>query len=206
MKDIIAHYDRLIDENHDPVHDPIPLRDYMDQYDGRKFIEGMRLNSEQSVLEIGVGSGRLAIRIAPLCKSFCGIDISPKTVRRAKENLSVHRNVRLFCDDFMSFEFEQQFDVIYSSLTWMHIRDKRSAIKKVESLLKPNGRFVLSIDKSQSEWIDMGTRKIKVYPDNPTDVCHWISEANLTLLDCFESALAYVIISKKPSSKRVGSV
>ena len=33
----------LIDENNDSVHDPKPLRDYMDKWDGQAFIDtGMR--------------------------------------------------------------------------------------------------------------------------------------------------------------------
>lgn len=33
--DIITHYDILIDENYDPVHDPEPLKAYMDKWDGQ---------------------------------------------------------------------------------------------------------------------------------------------------------------------------
>ena len=199
MKDVIEHYNNLIDENNDPVHDTEPLRDYMDKWDGEKFIESMQLDKSKSVLEIGVGTGRLAIKVASLCQRFVGIDISLKTILRASDNLSSYRNVELVCDDFMSFVFTDRFDVIYSSLTFMHIEDKLSAIKKIASLLNDKGFFVLSIDKNQSEFIDMGTRKIKIYPDNPTDICEFISEANLNLIDQFETEYAYVMVSKKPS-------
>lgn len=87
---ITHHYDLLIDENNDPVHDPKPLQDYMDKWDGQVFIDKMILNKENKVLEIGVGTGRLAVRVAPLCKDFFGIDISPKTIDRAKENFKVY--------------------------------------------------------------------------------------------------------------------
>lgn len=65
--DIICHYDLLIDENNDPVHDPKPLQDYMDKWDGQAFIGQMQLDISKTVLEIGVGTGRLAVRVAPLC-------------------------------------------------------------------------------------------------------------------------------------------
>ena len=204
MKDIIEHYDKLIEEDNDPVHDPKPLRDYMDKWDGEKFIESMRLDEHKSVLEIGVGTGRIAVKVAPNCKLFCGIDISPKTIQRAQENLSSYDNVKLICGDFTSFKFQQFFDVVYSSLTFMHIEDKLFAIKKIASLLNDNGLFVLSIDKNQSEFIDMGTRKIKIYPDNITDICKFISKANLKLIDQFETDHAYVTVSKKLSVKRDG--
>jgi hypothetical protein len=45
----------------------------------------------------------------------------------------------------------------------------------------------------------MGTRKIRIYPDNPTDTAEYISKANLNLVDKFETEHAYVLVSKKPS-------
>ena len=199
MENVIEHYNKLIDENNDPVHDPKPLRDYMDKWDGQKFIESMRLDKSKSVLEIGVGTGRLAIRVAPNCRRLVGIDISPKTIERANENLSSYGNIELICNNFMSFELDESFDVIYSSLTFMHISDKASAIRKIASLLNTDGLFVLSIDKNQNNFIDMGTRQIKIYPDNPTDICHFIANANLELTDQFETENAHVIVSKKAS-------
>ena len=41
--DVIQHYDLLIEENNDPVHDPKPLKDYMDKWDGQAFIDKMDL-------------------------------------------------------------------------------------------------------------------------------------------------------------------
>ena len=80
--DVIQHYDLLIEENNDPVHDPKPLKDYMDKWDGQAFIDKMDLDKDKSVLEIGVGTGRLAVKTVILCKDYCGIDISPKTINK----------------------------------------------------------------------------------------------------------------------------
>ncbi len=199
MRDVIEHYDKLIDENNDPARDPKPLRDYMDKWDGGKFIESMQLDKSKSALEIGIGTGRLAIKVAPKCKILYGIDISEKTIERSAENLSMYQNINLICGDFMSFKFEEQFDVIYSSLTFMHIQDKLSAIQKIATLLTNNGLFVLSIDKNQSEYIDMGDRKIKIYPDNPNDIRSYLSISNLKIINEFETDHAYVTVSQKAS-------
>jgi ubiquinone/menaquinone biosynthesis C-methylase UbiE len=199
MKEVIEHYNKLIDENNDPVRDSKPLKDYMDKWDGGRFIESMKLNKNKTVLEIGVGTGRLAMKVAPLCQLFLGIDISPKTITRAAENLSSCHNIKLICDDFMSFEFADCFDVIYSSLTFMHIEDKLSAIKKIASLLNGDGIFVLSMDKNRDKFIDMGTRKIEIYPDDPIITRDFILEANLNLVDEFETEHAYVIVCQKAS-------
>ena len=122
--DVIEHYDTLIDESNDPVYDPAPLKQYMDKWDGQTFIDSMELNENKAVLEIGVGTGRLAVKIAPLCAYFCGVDISPKTIKRAKQNLKKYSNTKLQCADLMSCDFDNTFDVIYSSLTFMHIKQQ----------------------------------------------------------------------------------
>ena len=201
MKAVIEHYNKLIDENNDPARDSEALRAYMDKWDGDRFIESMRLDTNKTVLEIGVGTGRLAMKVAPQCQTFCGIDISEKTVQRAKENLAAYQNVNLICDDFMLHTFETRFDVIYSSLTFMHIQDKQYAIRKVSTLLQNRGLFVLSIDKNQDTFIDMGTRKIKIYPDDPDSICRAISDAGLERIDLFETEHAYIIISQKAFSR-----
>ena len=201
MKAVIEHYNMLIDENNDPARDDEALRAYMDRWDGDRFIESMHLDTDKTVLEIGVGTGRLAMKVAPQCQAFCGIDVSEKTVQRAKENLASYQNVSLICDDFMRHAFDRCFDVIYSTLTFMHIKDKQYAIQKVSTLLKNNGLFVLSIDKNQDEFIDMGTRKIKIYPDDPDSICRDTLNAGLKRIDLFETEHAHVIISQKNLSQ-----
>ena len=154
------------------------------------------LNNHHGLDKFFFGNGRLAVRVAPECREFCGIDLSPKTVKRAKENLNNQTNVTLVCGDFMSYEFGRKFDVIYLSLTFMHIRDKQAAINKVRSLLNIGGRFVLSIDKNQSGTIDYGTRKIKIYPDNKEDIVKYITQSGMNLMKVFETDFAFVFIAE----------
>lgn len=199
--DVICHYNSLIDEGNDPVHDPKPLQDYMDKWDGQSFIDKMELNRNKSVLEIGVGTGRLALKSAPCCDKFYGIDISSKTIERAKENLKKYSNTTLLCGDFLTYNFESKFDVIYSSLTFMHIKDKQNAVNKVSSLLKSDGIFVLSVDKNQSGFIDFGTRKIPVYPDTPDSIKTYIKNANLNLTEQYETEFAYIFVAKTKSHR-----
>ena len=194
---VSKHYDLLIEENNDPVRDPEPLREYMDKWDGRQFIDSLKLTKEKSVLEIGVGTGRLAVRVAPECREFFGIDISQKTVKRAKENLKKQTNVTLVCGDFMSYEFGRKFDVIYSSLTFMHIKDKQAAINKVKTLLNISGRFVLSIDKSQGDTIEYGTRKIKIHHDRKEDIAEYINQSGMSLIKVFETEFAEIFAAAK---------
>lgn len=56
---VSRHYDALIDENNDSFHDSPELAAYMDKWDGQKLLDMLAPKAEQTVLEIGVGTGLL---------------------------------------------------------------------------------------------------------------------------------------------------
>lgn len=208
--EIRAHYDALVDEGNDPVCDPPALRAYMDRWDGTPFLQALSCHGEESVLELGVGTGRLACRVVPRCKRFVGMDLSPKSLARAKEHLAAYAHVHLICADFMAWDteaarevevraaFSEGFDVIYSSLTFLHVSDKRAACQKVAGWLRNGGRFVLSIDRQQDEWIDMGTRRLKLYPDTRESTAQHLREAGLRIEACQETEAAYIFVARAP--------
>ncbi len=203
QRSIARHYDALIDENNDPFRDPQPLRGYMDRWDGQPFFDYLELRSDQTVLEIGVGTGRLGVRAASLCREFTGIDLSEKTIERAKENFAGRNNVSLICGDFLSYRFDQKYDVIYSSLTFMHIRRKREAMEKVACLLNSGGRFILSADKNQDRLLDVGFSKIRVYPDRPETVRENLDRAGLRLVGCRETEFAWLFAAEKRETEAI---
>lgn len=195
--DVRAHYDLLIGENNDPVRDPAVLRDYMDRYDGPRFLDALHLSPASTVLEIGVGTGRLAVRTAPRCRRLVGIDFSPRTIERAKENLARFPNVELICDDFLTHSFGERFDVIYSSLTLMHFADKQAFLSRACALMKGGGSLCLSLDKSRQTVLDFGTRKIRVYPDTADNVARCMEKEKLRIVCRFETELAEILVSIK---------
>ncbi len=194
---VVTHYDKLIDNNNDPFRDPLPLRKYMDKWDGQLFIDSMCISRTKKVLEIGIGTGRLAAKIAPLCLKLLGIDISSKTIKRAKENLSDYNNIELICANFSDYVFDETFDVVYSSLTMMHFKNKQQIIFKVNKLLNKNGIFCLSIDKNSNDYIDMTDYKLKIYPDNLEDITKYINLTDMYIVNQFETDFAYVFVCLK---------
>ena len=195
--DVITHYDLLVDENNDPLRDPPVLQEYMSRWDGELFLESLELSNNKNVLEIGIGTGRIAVKVAPYCMRLTGIDISPKTIERAKENLKEYSNICFVCGDFNEYDFVETFDVIYSSLTMMHFKDKNQVISKVATLLNDGGIFCLSIDKNQSKYINMGTRKLKIYPDTPDNILSLINASSMDVVNVFETDTAFIIVSNK---------
>ena len=193
----IEHYDHLIDENSDPVRDPDVLKEYMNKWDGIQFVNALELSKDKTVLEIGIGTGRIAVKTAPHCARLYGVDVSTKTINRAKENLAFTDNVEYILADYLEYEFNTMFDVIYSSLTLLHIEDKQSFFNKVFSDLDVNGRFVLSIDDNQDDYLDMGKYKVRVYPDNPDDTKTGLLKAGFVIHDIIKTEFAHIFVCKK---------
>ena len=194
---VVAHYDKLIDDNNDPFRDPHSMQEYMDKWDGQLFIDSMCLSHTKKVLEIGIGTERFAAKVATSCIRLWGLDISATTINRAKENLSNFKNIKLILGDFADYVFNETFDVIYSSLTMLHFQNKRQFIFKVSELLNKNGIFCLSIDKHSSDYIDMGDYKLKIYPDRLDDITEPIRLTDMNIINQFETEFAHIIICSK---------
>lgn len=196
----IEHYDNLIDNNNDPVRDPDILKEHMDKWDGKPFIDALALSKDKTILEIGIGTGRIAVKTAPYCAKLYGIDVSSKTIDRAKENLAFADNVEYILADYLDYDFKTRFDVIYSSLTLLHIKNKQEFFNKVFRDLKQNGTFVLSIDDdNQDDYLDMGKYKVKVYPDNPKDTKEGLLKAGFCIDKIIETEYAHIFICNKQS-------
>jgi SAM-dependent methyltransferase len=118
--DTLQHYEYLIDEGHDPFYDPEPLRRYMAQFDGALLRDLLGDVTGKRILEIGVGTGRVAYEILRCgCSFLTAIDISPKTIQRARQNLSCFSNVELIIADVEKYSCKDAFDLVYSVLTFM---------------------------------------------------------------------------------------
>lgn len=193
MNTVRKHYDILIENGNNPVLDSKELSAYMDKYDGNTFINSLCLDMDKTVFEIGCGTGRIAKKIVNHCKKYVGIDISPKTIEVAKNYFKNYRNVFFINENFLEYDINQQFDIVCSTLTFMHIREKKKALNKVFNLLKSKGLFVLSIDKNQQNFIDTGYSKIKVYPDNPTSVCKILKSLGFINIQIREIELSFII-------------
>ena len=79
----------------------------------------------------------------------------------------------------------------------MHFEHKSQVIAKISNLLNDDGIFCLSIDKNQSEYIDTGTRKLKVYPDTLDNITSLIEATTMSIKRVIEIENAYIIVCKK---------
>lgn len=197
---IAFHYDELVREGNDPFRDTPEMKEYMDEWDGKEFYDLLALTGSEKVLEIGCGTGRLAAEVLPLCREYTGVDLSPVTIMRARENLAAvpgtpFRN--LLCGNFPDCIIPGEYDCIYSSLTFLHIPDKAAAMQKIAALLTPGGRVVLSLDKTRKEDIEYIDRTVPVFPDTPVSIKKACTGTGLQFVSRLEKEKATLLVFAK---------
>jgi arsenite methyltransferase len=122
---------------------------------GKKLAAMMDVKKDDAVLDVGCGTGRLAVRLASMfgpSGSVTGIDPSPYRVSVAEEKLKGQglRNVRIRLgrgEDLRAFRGSEFDHVIYSSV-FHWVADKAAALEEARRVLKPGGKIGMNtVDK-----------------------------------------------------------
>jgi arsenite methyltransferase len=108
-----------------------------------------RLRPEHIILDIGCGTGSLAIRLAPRAAHVHGLDVSSDMLRiangkaraQAMSNVSFH--VGPFDESFTTIADESLDGICAYSILHL-LEDRVAALQRIHRLLKPGGFFVSS--------------------------------------------------------------
>lgn len=105
---------------------------------------------EGAILDVGAGSGRDARFFA--AKNLSVVAVEPaKRLRELAQANSMNYAIHWLDDCLPKLPkvtaLQMKFDLILLSAVWMHLpkKDRESAFRRLSSLLKPNGRLVISL-------------------------------------------------------------
>ncbi|HXH23421.1 MAG TPA: class I SAM-dependent methyltransferase [Dehalococcoidia bacterium] len=100
------------------------------------------------VLELAVGTGRVAIPIARAGVRVVGLDVSPAMLEVARQKAEGITNLELVEADMADFELGRKFGLIYvpyrSFLHLTTVEQQKSCLGAVRRHLVPGGRFALN--------------------------------------------------------------
>ncbi len=137
-------------------------------------VELSNIENGQKVLDIGCGTGLLSLKF--LEKADCtvmGVDSSPEMLSIFSEKIKkLALSDRIVCklEDAKALDFKpDSFDVVASTVTLHHLKNKFPTIKKIHEVLKPEGRFVLGD-------IDMDTTGDVTDPKRLLRMLEWLTE------------------------------
>lgn len=115
----------------------------------RRILERAALRAGESVLDLGCGTGTLAIaaqRDQPAA-SVTGLDADPEVLERARSKAAAAGAEVAFDEGFstaLPYE-DERFDVVLSTLFFHHLTDddKRATAAEARRVLRPRGRVVV---------------------------------------------------------------
>lgn len=112
------------------------------------IIKETELLPDHSVLEIGTGTGELAIGLAKNCEKVYAVDISPVMLDFAQSKAAARGiyNIEFNQGGFLTYQHQgQPLDLVVSQLALHHLPDfwKLIALKRINSILTKGGKFYL---------------------------------------------------------------
>lgn len=157
---------------------------------GRAVAEAIapHLTDSRRVLEVGVGTGAVAVAIADLGREVVGVDISPEMLHRAHERLG---NRVANGDAQMLPVADNSFDNVY--IVWvLHLVAEPTAVaRECARVLRPGGRLVVVAGRPDAHSDDMpdvveatlpldALRIKRLGPDDPASVQALAEQAGFT--------------------------
>ena len=144
--------------------------------------------SKGAALEIGCGSGILALELAQYYDNVVAVDLSAKMLAIASQKRSAP-NIEYIQMDASQLALDRQFDLIVSAATFHQLPNLAAALSELKKLLKPQGKIVFLDNISEGE--------------TPATICYIIRAARDFVPDCstygFRNALRLLRFRLSPS-------
>ena len=100
-----------------------------------RFVDSARISKDETVLEIGTGTGMITKRLCAMGKNVIGYEIDNQLFEKASQILSSYNNLELNLGDAFSPSNETHFDVCVTSLPYSE------SLRFVKWLSLRSGRF-----------------------------------------------------------------
>lgn len=129
-------------------------------FERKKALTREHLPPDATVLEIGCGTGTLALELSRFARHVHALDISAEMIRIADEkkaagqvtNVTFHRGT---LEDDTRFQ-PGQFDAVWAYSILHLVDDRRRTLRTVFEVLKPGGSFVSSNVCLGGSWVPYG--------------------------------------------------
>src|SRR5437867_3797160 len=106
---------------------------------GEGVIELLAPHAGEMILDLGCGTGHLTSKIAELGATVIGLDKSQSMIAEARK---AYPHIRFELGDGSLFEFDAQFDAVFSNAAIHWMKDQEAVAGCVWRALKTAGRFV----------------------------------------------------------------
>jgi len=113
---------------------------YWDSFEKDRVLPLLGDLSGKKVLDVGAGTGRLAIRLAQKGAEITALDISEEMLGKIK-NKKIEKVIGEA--EYLSFKNES-FDIVVATFLIVHLKDLKRFFDEVYRVLKPGGLFLVT--------------------------------------------------------------
>jgi len=140
----VDYLDPQIAEEYDNKH--VKFRNF--ENEAKDIVEKLQITSEDTVLDLGCGTGGIALNIAKYCKKVICVDISNAMldVLKDKAEKQCIKNIEAHYAGFLTYNHEHDpVDKIISKVALHHLPDfwKSIALVRMNNILKSQGKLYL---------------------------------------------------------------
>lgn len=150
----------------------LTLQDWDGELD---FYRELASQSNGHILEIGCGTGRIAVRLAESGFNVTATDLSNEMIEIARSKSTYLQNIEWGQADMKSFNLGKQFGLVispgHSFLFMLSIEDQLTCLRTLKKHLTADGRLVLHLDHQSLDWLGTLPDTELIY-ENLGDVQH----------------------------------
>lgn len=132
------------------------------------FIQKLAIRKNDSILDIGCGDGQITANLALLASkgSVLGLDVSEEMVAFAKNQYEKKQYSELSFQvgDAIDIQFQESFDIIFSSFALQWIEDKTLFFDRCYNALKNKGKIGITLPLNVSFELEKATDTMMASP------------------------------------------
>ena len=133
----------------------VPVGDWPGEIDF--YLAAARAAGPAEVLELAVGTGRIAARLAQAGWKVTGLDRSPEMLAVARAKTAEQPNLRLIEGDMRSYDLGRTFGLAiipgHSFQNLLTADDELACLRTTLRHLAPDGRLIIHLDHQDTGWL-----------------------------------------------------
>jgi ubiquinone/menaquinone biosynthesis C-methylase UbiE len=160
-------------ETFDGVSGEYGSRSVVQRKAGRKLVDLLDLEGDESILDVGCGPGHITRSLADATSGrVVGTDISGGMISQARESYPGLEFRRVAAEDL---DYDGEFDVVYCNSTLQWFTNAKGALEAMHRALKPGGKIGLACPSTPefAPWFNDIVRVVGERPEVTPTFAHW---------------------------------
>lgn len=158
---------------------------YLNSFEQNKVLPLLYDVEGKKILDVGAGTGRLAILLADKGAVITALDVSAEMLKVLRRKAGTRKNIKYVEGEAENIDFpEESFDVVVAAFLIVHLKNPTYFFKEAYRVLKPNGLLVVT-NINQKEPPEVKTRdgiiKIDSYYHRPDKIKDMLEETAFSI-------------------------